>query len=361
MILSGLLASAFAADGSAGYNKGFVIADDNFKLKIVGRVQPRYVFESDGDFEDVGSHFELSRARLKLSGHAHDPKLRYTLQVDMGKGAVTLKDYYVDYFVSDSVYFRAGQFKRQASRQQLTSTSSIHLIERSITDKAFGFGRDTGVMVGRKLGPDGGLEWALGLYNGSGDTGRFSGDVVVDTTTGEGEVSSGTFSNVPDMFGPQFVARIGFANSDDVYKENDLKGEALRWGVGAGTMMLFDADGSNDGSLVGNVDYIVKAKGFSHTGAFYLGMQQDGEGWSEQAYSMMGFHAQLGYVIGGKIEPAARYAMVIPDAGDATSEIGAGVNVYWQGHRWKWQTDANMQSTGNADALLVRSQVQLVF
>jgi phosphate-selective porin OprO and OprP len=359
-LLMGMMVSAFAADGTAGYNKGYVIADgENFKMKIGGRVQPRFVFEGNDDFSDNDMAFEVTRARLKFGGHVWDPNLKYLIQLDAGKGFVSLKDYYVDYMVTENVAVRTGQFKKYASRQQLASTDSIHLIERSITDKEFDYGRDTGILLVRELKKSGGLEWGVGLYNGNGDKGRFSGDTTVDVTTGEGEVT-GKFNNVPDVFGPLAVARIGYGTLGN-WKENDLEGGALRWHAGGGVMANFDADDNDDGLVVANIDYIVKAHGFSHTGAFYMGMDQHGTAFTDQALTRTAFHAQAGYVIGGKVEPAVRYAMVMPTDGDATTEMGGGVNVYWRQHNWKWQTDVVRVETAGVSSTLARSQVQLKF
>lgn len=334
LILLGLVGTGWAADGSAGYNKGFVIKEGDNSMKISGRVQPRYVFQSDGEFSELESAFEVTRARLKLGGTVMDPRISYFLQLDMGKGSVSLKDYLVSYDLTDSVRLTAGQFKRPGSRQQMTSTSAIQLVERAITDRAFGYGRDIGLMVGQDLGKQGGVEWALGLYNGTVDEG---------------------------VFGPQLAFRAGAANSNDVYKESDLGGGSLRWGVGGGAMATFDADDGDDGVLVANVDYIVKVNHFAHTGAIYARMDQDGDTYGDLAYSLMGFHAQAGYALGGKVEPAARLAMLVPAEGDSTTEVGAGVNVYFKGHNWKWQTDVNSVTTGDEQTLLGRSQLQLDF
>ena len=360
ILFMGMVASVWAMDGTAGYKKGYVIKDGDFKLKISGRVQPRYVFEATDDFSEMGSSMEITRARLKLGGQAWDPRLHYKIQLDMGKGYVSLKDYWVDWYITDNVAFRAGQFKRYASRQQLASTDSIHLIERSITDKEFGYGRDTGILLVRELSNQGGLEWGVGLYNGTGDKGRFSGSTTVDLNTGEGDVT-GKFSNVPDMFGPQLVARIG-GGTIGHWGENDLAGGPLRYGVGGGFMTNFDLDDSDDGNLVANLDWIVMAHGFSHTGAVFAGLDQDGDRYTDQTLTRYAFYGQAGYVIKNKVEPAARYGMVIPtDGSDATTEIGAGVNVYWFKHNWKWQTDFIVESTGGESSYLGRSQLQLKF
>ena len=52
-----------------------------------------------------------------------------TIQVDLGKGAVNLKDAYADLVVGQ-VVVRLGQFKKPFSRQQLISSSRLALVDR---------------------------------------------------------------------------------------------------------------------------------------------------------------------------------------------------------------------------------------
>ena len=70
LLALGLAASpnAQAEDGTANYNKGFIIesANGNHKLKIGARVQARAEFEHVEDAEDSDLAFSIPRARLKL-------------------------------------------------------------------------------------------------------------------------------------------------------------------------------------------------------------------------------------------------------------------------------------------------------
>jgi hypothetical protein len=369
MLLMGLIAAlsstaqAQEVPVETGYKKGFYVSQgDNFLVKFGGRVQPRFVFEANEDFSDTEQAFEVTRARFKMSGHAFSPKAKYAFQLDAGKGFVSLKDYFIDGYIGDSnVFVRAGQAKIWASRQQMASTADIQMVERAVTDKYYGYGRDTGLAVYHQMPRDGGIEWVLGVYNGTGDKGVFSGETVVDLSTGEGEVE-GKYSNVPGKMLPKVAATLGWANSGDVIKEVDHKPDApLRFGVGGSVVAALDNDGGDDGSVVANLDYMVKHRGVTHTSAVYLGMVQDGGSWTSQAYESLGFHTQVGYNIAGKVQPAVLYAMILPSQGDSTSEVGLGVNGYWHKDNWKLQADVNRQQQGAEVGYIARSQIQLSF
>jgi len=364
--------SGEAADSGeplVGYDKGFFIrsADGSFELRTQGRVQARYTFESidpgDGADTETEMQFSIPRARIKMAGHAFSDEWRYTVQIDFGKGFVGLKDYYVEYRPSSDFRVRVGQYKRPFSRQQINSSGRLQFVDRAITDRAFGSGRDIGIMLHNGIGGsrEDGFEWAVGIFNGTGDKGRFSGSTTVDLDTGEGDVSGG-FSNVPDNFQPAVVGRVGYVLGDmPSYRESDLRSgdRPFALGIGASGEAHFDVDDDTESSIRAQFDYSLLASGFSSTGAFYFRSDEEG---SESA-STIGLHAQAGYLIGDLFEPSLRFAMIDPEGDDNNlQELALGLSFYFFGHNIKWQTDAGMLSAqAGSDDIFARSQLQLAF
>ncbi|MFO8070811.1 MAG: porin [Polyangia bacterium] len=378
---------------SLGYDGGFFIesSDERFELKINGRVQGRFAFESveehvqapsGGDEpsdaasgeasatrrRDEEYAFSVPRARLKLKGHAFGENLSWAMQVEFGKGFAYLKDYYVDAgLVPGKLHLRLGQYKRPFSRQQITSSGKQELVDRSITDKAFGAGRDIGLMFHNKLTKSPPFEWAIGVFNGTGEKPWFEGEVLVDTSSGEGEVTKARYTNVPDRLEPAAVVRIGYNYGDlKGYSEADLEGGGPRFGVGASGIASFDSDGDDDSSIRGELDYVLKLHGFSTSGAFFAGSAQDGNDFQDQSFAALGFYAQAGFVFGDFIQPAVRYAIVDPDGEENSSQqILGGLSFYFFGHNVKWQTDGGavlrQVEAGDLTDYLVRTQLQLAF
>ncbi len=347
-LAAGAEAAALAAEAEpvAGYDGGFYIRspEQPFELKIGARIQARYTYEALEDAPDE-AQFSIPRARLALKGKAFSDDLAYKLQVDFGKGSVALKDFYVDYgIVPRLLHFRVGQYKRPFSRQQITSSGKQELVDRAITDKAFGAGRDLGVMFHNNYEKSPTFEYAVGVFNGTGDKASFTGEALVDPDTGEGEVTSGKFSNVPHQNHPMVVGRVGYNYGDlKGYSEADLEGGDLRFGIGLGGLADFDADQDDASAIVGNVDFIVKAFGFSATGGVYVSSRQSGTDFGDRAYNAAGYHLQGGYVIAEHFQPVVRYAFVEPYGPDnAYEEILGGLAVYPHGHHLKWQTDAEV-------------------
>ncbi len=345
-----------------GYKKGFFIDDGGVnKLVIAGRVQSRFVFESVDQGADRGteSNFSIPRARLTLKGNAYTKRLSYKFQSDFGKGAVSLKDFFVDYRLGHGeVRVRVGQFKKPFARQQLTSSSKLEFVDRSIVDKAFGNGRDIGLEIHNNISKSPDFEWALGVFNGTGEKGRFQGDVVVDPMTGEGTVSGGKFSNVPEKVRPAVVARAGINQGIKGYSEADLEGGPLRYSVAGAGMMHFSG-GDNGATVRVGGDFVVKSNGLSATGGVYVA--EDGVKESDLGYSMLGGYAQVGYIVAKTWQPAVRYALVAKDGGDKTHEVAAAISLYEFGHGLKLQSDvaALLSDLGASTTTDIRARAQM--
>jgi hypothetical protein len=345
---------------STGYDKGFFIesADGAFSLETQARVQFRWSYtvavEEDPDTmeerKDYDSLFAVQRGRLTFGGHAFTKDLAYKLQADFGRGSVALKDYYVDYRIAGDALVRFGQYKRPFSRQQITSSGNLELVDRAITDAEYKGGRDAGVMVHNNYEKSPELEWAVGLFNGTGE------NVVPGRTMG-----------APDSFNPALVGRIGY-NQGDVkgYTEADLDGGPLRFGVAASVLGELDADRDNTSGIRGQLDYIVKAEGFSSTGGLYVATAQDGKGFRDQSTDTVGLHVQAGYTVDKTHEVVGRYALIAPRAEDEgnVQEVSLGYSLYLFGHGFKWQTDVTLgldEGQDPGDDVQVRSQAQLSF
>lgn len=339
-----LPALALADGPSVGYEKGFFIrSSDGFNLlRVQARVQARYTYEL---LEDAGDESQLSipRARMTLAGKLFNPALGYKFQTDFGKGGVRLKDFYIDYDV-DSLWLRVrvGQFKRTFSRQQLTSSSRLALVDRALTDKAFGAGRDIGItlMSNYSKAP---FEYAVGVFNGTGD------------------------NQVPDQFNPTLVVRLGYNHNGVAgYSEADLEGGPFRFAVAANALVDFDAfDETDTPNIRVGADYALKVHGFATTGGFYVATA--GTELGDQEMDRMGFHAQASYLIADRYLPVVRAAMLLPEGDDDNvSEYQLGFSVFFWGHQLKWQTDATIRMSEQAGAddrldVIIRTQAQLGF
>ncbi len=349
--------------GTAGYDKGFFIRSDDgkYSLTFTGRIQPFFVSTYTSDPKNFANAFEVRRTRLVFDGHLHTKKLLYKFQADYGKGAVTLKDAHFDLEVSKDVWLRFGQWKRPFSRQQITSSGRLETPDRAITDKAFGAGRDIGVAVGNRYEKSPDLEWAVGVFNGTGDGAKLEGiTATVDPVTGEAVVDSSKakFVNVPKEVLPVVVARVGInRNGIKGYSEADLEGGPLRYGVGASVQLEGDFDENDKSSQKLELDFIAKANGLSTTGGFYAQTDQKASAEpsvTDAELSLVGFHLQAGYmVVPKRWQVAARYAFV-DDARSSDAqkpdqqEIQLAASFFGLGHDAKFAGGVKLVKNGDA-------------
>jgi hypothetical protein len=346
-----------------GYDKGFFLAtgEGDYKLKLNARFQARYTYESAG-----GEHlsaFSIPRTRVKLTGNVFTKALSFDFQVEFGAMTV-LKDAYFDYAVDKRwLTVRAGQWKKPFSRQQINSSGRLELIDRAITDKAFGAGRDIGLALLDTWKAEG-FHYALGVFNGTGDKAWFEGKGALDET-GVVDVTSGRFVNVPDRFHPEMVVRVGYDIGEiDGYSESDLEGGGFRLGLGASAIFGLDADPADDASIRAELDYALKVHGFAATGGVYLAAA--GPTLETAAFSVVGGHHQVSYAIIKRVVPVLRYEWLLPDgAFNDQHGVTAGLGFISFGHEVKLQTDLTTFLQETEDGLeanyRVRAQAQFAF
>lgn len=134
-------------------------------LKWSGYFQVRYTQPEKGVDE-----FKIRRARLSLRGQIHK-NIRYRLQVEAVKIPVLL-DAVIELDFIPQAGLAFGQFKVPFSSENLTSSSALDTINRSLTVEKLCPGRDikaSGRDIGISLnGRFSWTEYSLGIFNGSG-------------------------------------------------------------------------------------------------------------------------------------------------------------------------------------------------
>jgi hypothetical protein len=150
--------------------------DDQASLNIRARIQVRASFIGDGDDdqEDL-TEFAIRRLRLVFQGNAVGPRLTYYVQLaysNLDTEAdlrLPLRDAYVTWAPARDFNLRVGQMKVPFSRQRVTSSSALQMVDRSIVVGELNLDRDVGLQVfSRNLLGKGKLGYALGVFGGDG-------------------------------------------------------------------------------------------------------------------------------------------------------------------------------------------------
>lgn len=360
-----------------GYDDGFFIATDDqlSKLRIRGLVQPRFALvaalSGAGSFaEDASASFAVQRAQIELLGHVFTKDITFDLKTEFGRGAAFIKDAYMEAKLADA-YVRAGLYKRPFQRQQMASDWRLAFFERNLTEETWKGGRDIGVSLhnGIEKGPT--VEWSAGVYSGTSEKAKVTGDVDLQAEDGINALDNVAVSNVPKLFKPTFVGRVGYNSSPALkpYSEIDVDGGPFRAGVSLSAMEGLDLQ--KDGSLTRLcLDAIAKIEHVTATGALVLSLAQDAPGAFSQSPDGAGAFVQAGWLLFDRVQPSLRYSIVDEVVADEASgatqhavehEIVANVTVLLFGQNVLWGIEGGSNIADGTPDLRLRTQAQIAF
>ena len=142
----------------------FQTVDKNYKLRMrfFGQFLANY---TDPDNDEEGFGFSVRNLWLIWDGNAFAPWMKYTIQYDVSGGG--LKDMRLSFAKNKAFVPTVGQYKVPFSREFLTSITALQLVETSIIDDYFRYGRDIGGGVYGFLG-GGMIRYDVGVFQGEG-------------------------------------------------------------------------------------------------------------------------------------------------------------------------------------------------
>lgn len=151
--------------GQNGFN--FSSADTNFALKLRGLVQvDSRTFFSDNPRLQGNDSFLLRRARPIIEGTVFRD-FDFQFVPDFGGSTVQIFDANLNYRLRPELQLRAGKFKSPVGLEQLQADSTLAFNERSLVSDLVPT-RAVGFQLWGDVG-EGRLNYALGVFNGTGD------------------------------------------------------------------------------------------------------------------------------------------------------------------------------------------------
>ena len=332
--------------------------DDRLGLVVKSRVQLRYQVtrtETATGATDWQDFATVGTARLIVSGHAVERSLGYFLQLafadrDFRDGAKSpLYDAYLDWHGHRDLNLRVGQFFVPFDRLRTVREYALQFAERPRPVTELTLDRDVGVMLyaPRFLADDSPLALRFGAFGGEGigaSAARPAGGLLV----ARAELRP---------FGPL---------DDD--EEGDSKrrtSPGLALGVaGARNWNSVRTKSTSGGTFAGGtvdfthaaVDAVAKWRGFAVQGEYLWRMASvdsiasrasDGSARAEPTRSAHGWIAQASYVFDPPFELVARASrmtafggtdpLFVQELAARGQELGAGLNLYLNGHALKVQ------------------------
>jgi hypothetical protein len=361
---------------------GFTIKakDGLFSLRTRLRAQFQLSVNDTTD-ELTATDFRIRRLRLYFDGNAFTPWFLYYVQLSADNGSdLQIRDTYFDAAYKTVAVPRVGQFKVPFNREELTSSSELQLVERSIVNEQFSLARDIGTALYGLISNY--FVYGVGVYNGNGRN---------DFSTDSNLLYVGRLMLTP-CCGKLQYANSSFPIGGD-YKIEPNFGEdkpLLAFGVaGAGMEGLnierktpdavIDDRFAEIGIIEGDfaqftADVNFKYKAFSIEGEYdarWISPSAN-QGASISTVFDQGFRVQGGvFLLPKLVEVAGRFALIDFDddvpGQDLSYEITPGLNFYMsRSHKWKIQLSYSyikneFTNESDIDENIFRAQLQAYF
>lgn len=377
----------------------FKAEDNSWSAKMTLRFQTLFYTGYDvtkrNQLENGYSSFLIRRARLKFSGHAFTPKLKYKMELgqssrDIGgfiddehKNAPgVVFDAMLQWNFAKGLYLIAGQTKLPGNRERVISSGSLQMVDRSLLNSKFNIDRDMGVQLIHK--------WTIGSKKNFLIKEKFA------LSQGEGRGIT-----VDNIGGFSYTGRLEVypfgefdAKDKDDYSGSCLKrqekpklviaggadfnDEASRVrGNQGGFMRNIDVDG-NDSYYKTDVttifiDMMFKYKGISlmseyanRTAQKSIATNGDGTLTGDQILEGEALNIMAGYLFKSNWEVSGRYTAInyTRDVREysgtkSVTQYTLGVSKYFAGHNLKLQADVSYnQTVSKNDGLLGRIHVE---
>ena len=361
--------------------------DSSFSMNISARMQMLGTsnWDVNNGLYNPTSNLLVRRARLKFSGFAYSPKLKYKLELglsnrDIGKASSFTNEapkYILDAVVkwnfSGNFVLWFGQTKLPGNRERVISSGDLQQVDRSLLNSRFNIDRDMGFQ----------LRHHFNL------TDTFIVKEMFAVSQGEGRnITTG------NLGGHQYTSRVELLPFGKFTSKGDYRGSDLKFEPAPKLALGFTYDFNNDavknrsnqGSYMTNdtgfystnistvfVDAMYKHKGFSVMAEYAyrdaedaFAKNSDGTLTGDEVQVGNALNLQTGYLLSKTLEISGRYTNIDWDSDitgkGAENQYTLGLSKYIVGHKLKVQTDVSyLDLASNTNQFMYRLQVDIHF
>lgn len=355
--------------GGVNFGKGITWGSKDpgslFSMQLHTRLQSRFVgTESSDDDVPFNRDYLFRRGRIKLTGFAFTPRLRYEYQYDYLSSETF--DAIVKWNFAGNFDLWIGQAILPNHRDRHISSQKLQFVERSLLSANFNFDRDKGIQLRHHFTHNDMIfrQWfALSKGDGREFKGPSSGR---DFTARLEFLPLGKFTNdgeysAPDLAretSPKVAIGLTYGFNNDALKARGQLGPVL----------------SETRDLQSHFfDIIYKYRGWSVMAEYAHKQTTDGSAaifdennqLIESFYTGSGFNAQVGRVFNNNWELSSRVTIINPHTitgNNDLREYTVGLSKYFVGHSLKIQADLSVRKQDNkANSNVFRLQLELAF
>lgn len=388
MILSLVTNGQAVLDNTFGKGVRVVAADSSFSMTFNYRMQNLFVAEMSDDLvnaDDINTNWLLRRSRLKFSGFAYSPKLKYKMELGLsnrdhggespqtGNTSNLVLDAFFKWNAFKNFEIWVGQTKLPGNRERVISSQKLQFVDRSLVNSRFNIDRDMGIQFHNKH-RFGTVETrqAFAISQGEGRNRTAGNDGGFEYTTRLEILPLGEFTGKGDYYG------------SDLKRETTPKisfGLTYDWNTRAarerGNLGNYVPDTAYNNLNTFFADMMFKYKGLS-LAAEYADKRVsdndarllDSEGsFVSNYYTGKGAVVQAGYLMDNNWELAVRYTNIQPELNsgrDIQNMYTLGCSRYIVGHSLKVQSDFSYlletdPSEVQTGEFIYRFQVEVAF
>jgi phosphate-selective porin OprO and OprP len=340
-------------------------ANGRYSLQVRARLQAQYAIDHPNvEGEPTTQLFQLRRARVVLAGNVFSRHIRYQFQFgfsprDMSNDIPSdledsirrnpLRDARIEIDRLRDFTIWVGQFKVPFSRERVTSSSNLSMVDRSLVNAEFSLDRDIGIIATSKdLGGVDKLAYYVGVFMGEGRNSFESRDagllyVARFEVNPFGKFEDYVEGDTERVQTPKLSIGAAYAFHDRAHAARGVGGNA-------------PADGGTTNFHHMTADLVFKWRGVSLLSGVHLRRavaringgaldENDMPIATAAARQGLGWFGQLGWVVPKiPLEFVGRYGLSRNIFGMQSNqpnadEAGGGINWYFVGHNLKLQVD----------------------
>ena len=361
--------------------------DSSFSMNVSARMQMLGTsnWDLNNGLSNPSSSLLVRRARLKFSGFAYSPKLKYKLELGLSNRDIVkassftneapkyILDAVVKWNFSGNFVLWFGQTKLPGNRERVISSGDLQQVDRSLLNSRFNIDRDMGFQ----------LRHHFNL------TDTFIVKEMFAVSQGEGRnITTG------NLGGHQYTSRVELLPFGKFASKGDYRGSDLKFEPTPKLAMGFTYDFNNDavknrsnqGSYMTNdtgfystnistvfVDAMYKHKGFSVMAEYAyrdaedaFAKNSDGTLTGDVVQVGNALNLQTGYLLSKTLEISGRYTNIDWDSDitgkGAENQYTLGLSKYVVGHKLKVQTDVSyLDLATKTNQFMYRLQVDIHF
>jgi Phosphate-selective porin O and P len=338
-----------------------VTTGDRFSLNVRSRIQIRYQLNvpppDDHGERKLQQMVNIGTARLWFSGHVLDPKLTYMIQLavagrDFREDARSpIFDAFIDWKAHRDLSIRAGQFFVPFDRLRTVREFALQMVDRPAIVNEFTLDRDVGVTLYSDHFLGNRSPWAYGLsvFGGGGTnltTAKEPGALVVGRLELRplGDIDDDSEGDLQRRQKPGLAVGVGLAMNWNTHRQRSTTGSTYAGGTADYRHLATDLVFKWRGFAL-EAEYVWRTATVDEISS----TKADGTPLTEYTRSGRGWVLQGSYAFRRPLELVGRFSRLyaatgtdlalVKDISGRPYEMGAGINYYFNEHRFKLQAD----------------------